>query len=255
MDPTLASRCSATAGYRGRRPDRNTMSRSSKRGPFTDLLIQQFPDWLAYFEANCPFRRYGQLEYHRQTLARRSEFDDVVAAIADEQFCDSLYRTLQAWGIGSRASKLRPFAEFCAVIRQQSQLLARLDAVAVDDPGLDVPDVGERLWRLIEQLPVVDNLATLVPVTKALHHLLPDLVVPIDREYTQTFFGWENPQFQYGQRVCFSRAFAEFAEIARTVRPAQYIGSGWNSCRTKVIDNAIVGLIQYAKAQVRAGAG
>ena len=32
-----------------------------------------------------------------------------------------------------------------------------------------------------------------------------------------------------------------FADIARRVGPAQYVGTGWNTNPTKVIDNAIVG--------------
>lgn len=31
--------------------------------------------------------------------------------------------------------------------------------------------------------------------SKTLHHLLPDLVPPIDREYTRPFFGLHNPEF------------------------------------------------------------
>lgn len=80
-----------------------------------------------------------------------------------------------------------------------------------------------------------------------LHHVLPDLVVPIDREYTQRFFGWQNPKFQYGQQGCFVQAFGTFAQIAREVNPLQFVDGGWNSSRTKVIDNAIVGLLRWIK--------
>ena len=83
--------------------------------------------------------------------------------------------------------------------------------------------------------------------TKALHHILPDLVVPVDRTYTQKFFGWHNPEFQYGQADVFCRSFEAFVEIARGANPAQYVGAGWNSSRTKVIDNAIVGMLCQEK--------
>jgi hypothetical protein len=69
----------------------------------------------------------------------------------------------------------------------------------------------------------------------------------MDREYTQTFFGWHNPQFQYGQRTCFAEAFGAFVQIARSVNPSQYVNTGWNSSRTKVLDNALVGLLQWVK--------
>src|SRR5262249_6245168 len=90
---------------------------------------------------------------------------------------------------------------------------------------------------------IVDNNTRIVPGSKALHHLLPELIVPIDRAYTQTFFRWQNPRFQYEQASCFQQAFAAFAEIARRVHPVQYVSDGWNSSRTKVIDNALVGMV------------
>jgi hypothetical protein len=104
--------------------------------------------------------------------------------------------------------------------------------------------VSGRIMRVIQSLEIVDNKATLVPCTKALHHLLPDLVVPINREYTQAFFGWHNPEFQRRQSECFAQAFAAFVDIARDTNPQQYVrGEGWHTSRTKVIDNALVSLL------------
>ncbi|MEI8083497.1 MAG: hypothetical protein WCI74_16795 [Actinomycetes bacterium] len=46
---------------------------------------------------------------------------------------------------------------------------------------------------------ITNNNARLVPCTQALHHVPPDVVVPIDRDYTQSFFVWHNPEFQNRQ--------------------------------------------------------
>ena len=96
---------------------------------------------------------------------------------------------------------------------------------------------------LIKNLGIVENNSRIVPGTKTLHHLLPDLVVPVDRKFTQRFFRWGNPEFQYGQEAAFDHSFRAFATIARKVNPKQYVGAGWNSSQTKVIDNAIVGMV------------
>jgi len=88
---------------------------------------------------------------------------------------------------------------------------------------------------------IVENDAKLVSATKALHHILPDLVVPMDRKFTRTFFCWHVPEFQYQQERVFRHAFEHFVRIARSVIPIQYAtGSGWRTSRTKVIDNALV---------------
>jgi hypothetical protein len=222
------------------------MTNVKHTGP-TEVLIEKFPKWVSYFESNGPFRRPEQLQYHRKTIDRRLELGSAVAAVTDEQFQRSLYKTLQAWGIGARGSRLKPFDAFASALGRSKEAVTQLEKAIIDDEHLDVDATIERLWTLQSQLPIVENAATLVPVTKALHHVLPDLVVPMDRAYTQMFFGWHTPQFQYGQRTCFAQAFGAFVQIARVVNPSQYVNRGWNSSRTKVLDNALVGLLQWIK--------
>lgn len=222
------------------------MTEAKHRGPL-EVLIEKFPQWVSYFETNGPFRRPDQLQYHRETVDRRLELGSAATAVTDEQFQRALYKTLRAWGIGARGSRLKPFDAFAASLSRLKEPVAELETAIIDDQRLDISATIDTLWALQSQLPIVENAATLVPVTKALHHVLPDLVVPMDREYTQTFFGWHNPQFQYGQRTCFAEAFGAFVEIARLVNPSQYVNRGWNSSRTKVLDNALVGLLQWVK--------
>lgn len=229
---------------------------SPKNGAtMTSLLVEKFPSWLSYFESHVPFRRFGQLEYHREAIERRFELGSASGAVTDERFQRALYRTLQAWGIGSRGSRLKPFEEFSAILSRQQQAVIRFENLVLDDPLLDVSATTDALWALMSELPIVENAAILVPVTKALHHVLPDLIVPMDREYTQMFFGWQNPQFQYGQRDCFSEAFRTFANVARAVEPSQFVNRGWNSSRTKVIDNALIGLLRTIRNGETAVAG
>ncbi len=61
----------------------------------------------------------------------------------------------------------------------------------------------------------------------------------MDNEYTATFFGWND----FGSRPerRFKSVFVRVAAIARAVSPQQYVGEGWNSSISKVLDNAIVG--------------
>ncbi len=86
-------------------------------------------------------------------------------------------------------------------------------------------------------MPIVENIATLVPVTKALHHVLPELVVPMDREYTQIFFGWHIPNFNIVSALALLRHSVHSPRSLALVNPSQYVNRGWNSSRTKVLDN------------------
>lgn len=206
-----------------------------------DLLIEGFPTCVRVFGERPPFRRPGQFELHRATIAAGRKAGSVRAAIASPEFIGLLYKTLRAWGIGKRGSRLVSADRFASGLNRQAKEIASLESLAIDDRTLNVSRASDRLWKVLDELVVTDNKARLVPATKTLHHLLPDLVVPIDREYTQTFFGWHNTDFQNHQATCFRQAFQTFQRIAVETSPSRFVGSGWNTSKTKVIDNAIVG--------------
>jgi len=215
------------------------------------LLIGGFKTFLEAYDHDCPFTKHGQLKYHVETIRRRRALGSAKAALEDESFQKSLYRTLQAWGIGSRRSVLRPFPEYVKALEAKVTQIQELDGLAIDQADLDVAKVGRQLAGVVQSLDIVGNKARVVPGSKALHHVLPELVVPIDREYTQRFFEWPNPRFQNAPEQCFIEAFSAFVRVARATNPEQYVANGWYTSRTKVIDNAVVGLWCWIKAKIR----
>src|SRR5690606_39064148 len=142
-----------------------------------------------------------------------------------------------------RASRLAPWPDFVAALRANASRIDALGGLSIESRTLDVAGTTRLLWRLIDELSIVDNNARIVPGSKTLHHILPDLIAPIDRAYTQKFFKWHGPQFQYQLDRRFTEIFQAYAEIARNARPGQYVTGGWNSSATKVIDNAVVGFV------------
>ena len=168
-----------------------------------------------------------------QEIDRRRVLGSASAAIDDQQFLQSLYNTLRAWGIGSRESRLLPYQTFASELCRLKGKIDGLDGLRIDDEALNVPDVRDRVWSVLDDLRIVDNKARLVPGTKTLHHVLPDLVGPMDRAYTQEFFGWQNPQFQYGQRDCFNEALEALVEIARLADAGTLVGPAWRSSRKR----------------------
>jgi hypothetical protein len=211
-------------------------------------LIERFDDCIRRFDEKPPFDKPDQLKCHQQTIDRRSSFDSATEALKDDVFLDSLYRTLRAWGIGLRGAILAPRVEFVSAIRKNREQIAKLDGMKIDDPQLDTAGVSTELWQLISSLRITYNVSILVSRTKALHHILPELVVPIDRKYTGSFFECRPYNFQYSQRKFFDLAFNSFALIARSVNLTQYVSpTKWHTSRTKVLDNAIVGFVLLAR--------
>lgn len=103
----------------------------------------------------------------------------------------------------------------------------------------------------VHSLGIVNNNAKLVAGTKTLHHVLPELVPPMDRVWTGKFFGLHNPDWHGGnQRNTFLWIYRTYRAIAIAIDPQRYVtGEGWRTSRTKIIDNAVIGYCKTELAQ------
>ncbi len=94
-------------------------------------LIADFPRWLEFFEQHVPFAKPDQLALHCRTIHLRLAHRSVSAAVADPVFVESLYRTLKAWGIGFRASRLVSLENFGAALQTVVPELSDLESVRI----------------------------------------------------------------------------------------------------------------------------
>jgi hypothetical protein len=223
--------------------------RGSETNRRVELLIKDFERYLSAFNAEPAFKRTGQLENHVATIVKRRELGTATVAVRNTAFLKLLYQTLNSWGIGQRGSKLLKFDDFVQAVRRCESAIASLEICRLDDSALERPS-PDRLWNLVDSLAIVENEAKLVPCTKTLHHILPELFVPIDRAFTRVFFGWPGQEFQYQQKRVFYKAYEQFAKIANGANPAQFIGSGWKTSLTKNIDNAVIGFCRVERLAV-----
>jgi len=209
-----------------------------------DGLIADFDTYASKFDASVALEDDRQFGSHRRTLQLRRELGSIDAAIDDEPFVEMLYRTIQHWGIGRRGSHIVPLPTFHASLVTHRPALAELDSLSIEADGYDAESVANAIDHLVANLSIVENKARIVAGTKTLHHLLPDLVPPMDRAWTGTFFGWTSSDPQNNQTKIFVRSFIAFAEVARAARPSRLVGDGWRTCSTKVLDNAVIGYCQ-----------
>jgi hypothetical protein len=206
-----------------------------------DSLIGDFDQCVETYDRSAPFNRTGQYEFHRQTIDRRTAVGSVEAAVHDVEFLELLYKTLQRWGIGIRASVLVPFPEFRSTLESHLAQLGELEPLAIESLTENVQSTIAAIDFLISDLHVVDNWARIVAGTKTLHHLLPNLVPPMDRAWTGAFFGWSTIDPQNKQTEILNEAFSAFVEIAGETHPSRLVGAGWRTSSTKVLDNALIG--------------
>lgn len=116
----------------------------------------------------------------------------------------------------------------------------------IGDPALDTEEIALELWNLIESLEIVTNDSKIVSGTKALHHLLPDLVPPMDHAYTQPFFERHHPDFQYRGGSTFTEILVYCSYISKMANAGSYVEieqkeKTWHTSISKVIDNAVIG--------------
>ena len=153
-------------------------------------LSANFDAYVAYFASHVPFTKPREFELHRLTIDRRRALGSVDAALQDEAFLDALFATLILRGIGTRGTKLVARTAFANTLRAHQVEISGLERFSIDDAGLDVAAIAERVSALSDDLGIVESAATVEPGSKALHYLLPDLVPALDRRWSGKFFRW-----------------------------------------------------------------
>jgi hypothetical protein len=212
-------------------------------------LLRRFESSLKYFEKDPPFNKPDQLQSHVRTMRLRKKLGGVRAALLDNCFLESLLTTLGWWGGNARGKVLVDLDTFRRQLWACSDEIAALEGVKIHRAD---GRTGDAIWQIVQQLSIrLDEktrepiLSKLVYASKALHHLLPNLVVPIDRVYIGGFFDRSGKFQPPYEAKTFSLAFQSFLTIARKANPAQYVHThAWHTSPTKVIDNAIVGFVK-----------
>jgi hypothetical protein len=171
----------------------------------------------------------------------------------DIQFFEYVYAVLPAWGMhrmGKSAAKVGGFDEMVESFRLEAQSIQQLWDLSITDIGPeDATQVAILIWSVVASLKVSTSGTRIVAGTKALHHALPNLVSPIDRQYTFRFFTGQKNVLS-GDRQAFLDWFPYFCEIgSRCSREIAIAISRRGFMATgpaKVIDNAIIGYMQIS---------
>ena len=219
-----------------------TVSRIKER---VAKLKDEFTGCLEYFEAAKLFTG-PSLYFHFKTCAIRKKYPSVVATLNDNDFFESLYATLTAWGMhrmGPGKAKLVDLEDMRISFVQQANNIAEIESLMLSEIESDaIIDITTKLWGIIFQLKVGIGETKIVANSKALHHLLPNLLPPIDREYTLRFF-YNHTSLNQGDEKAFKEIYPYFHIIASSKKEIirKKVGQGMNTSETKVIDNAIVG--------------
>jgi hypothetical protein len=151
---------------------------NSLRGKVGDIIRNADRYHGAYYIAET--FRGPSLYFHQQALATRRSADFV-------RHLEYLYATLASWGMhrmGSGGSKMQPFDTF----RRSAEPLRK--AIATCQTFIP-QDMEHEKWALLRDvfrsLKVMASGTSIVGNSKVMHHWMPNIIPPIDREYTFRF--------------------------------------------------------------------
>ena len=184
------------------------------------------------------------LYFHQRALATRTE-------PASDTHLECVYATLASWGMhrmGQGGSKMRPFDAFRASVRRMEGDIRAAQALTPEG-------MTEEGWSLLGGiflgLDIMASRTRLVGNSKVMHHMIPGLVPPIDREYTLRYLKGNtnianDPAAEWRtMRSMIEGFFVPVAlDAAFAARAAGWVadaGLQWDSSPMKVVDNLIIG--------------
>ncbi|MDL1971328.1 MAG: hypothetical protein LWW94_10290 [Candidatus Desulfofervidaceae bacterium] len=201
--------------------------------------------------------RGPSLYFHRRTL-------EMINSSNFDLYLEFIYATLASWGMhrmGQGGSKMQNFDVFknsIMKIREQIEQAREIDYQSINDAD----------WKLLKtifcNIKVMASGTSLVGNSKVMAHLLPNIIPPIDREYTLRYLkGNTNIKNEINVEWDLMREIIEnfFIPVARnsnfTQKANNWIDNQseypWDTSIFKVIDNLIIGagLIDKEKKKKR----
>lgn len=219
----------------------------TRLGQRIGALQARFAESLEAFERAKLFSG-PSVYFHKRTLEHLRNHKSAADALADDSYLEALYATLTAWGLhrmGPGNAKLLDLDDMRRNLCRCGDLVRELESYQISTlNSVNLRQITRKLCALLDQARVSQARTFLVSSTKAIHHLLPSLVPPVDHEYTLSFFFHNIILDGDNDQEVFGTIFPYFHEVAQ--RNAELIraalGRGvMNTSETKIIDNAIVG--------------
>lgn len=188
--------------------------------------------------------------FHRKVIESIRQSSNFNKLINTDQFLEDIYATLVSWGMhrmGQKGAKMKRFIEFKNSIVENKSLITRLSKFKLHTLNENEKEsVKKDLLVIFSRLTIMESKAKLVGNSKVLHHLLPDLVPPIDRQYTLKFFYGNKNFLKCNEEKIFSEIFDMYWLICKKLRLTDkdfLNGQEFTTSIPKLIDNAIVGYL------------
>lgn len=201
----------------------------------------------AYYDRHLDFPRSSQFFHSKVIEMIRTE--KLAKLLVNELFFERVYATLSTWGMDRMGggARLVDFSKFKDNIERNTDLILALDGFNLWKLDKTTKsEISDKLSKLFSSIRVMETSINLVGTSKTLHHMLPDLIPPIDREYTLKFVYNVKDVSTANETKKFLEIFDIFHTICTRLNLTNEdlkIERKWDTSVPKLIDNAIIGFI------------
>ncbi len=133
------------------------------------------------------------LHFHQRALS------ELEKKFLSRAHIEMIYATLASWGMhrmGNTQTKMVNFSKFESSILTHKKILNDLKGLRMENISTaDLPGVIKNLSDICFALKTSESNSRIVGNSKTLAHILPDIIPPIDRQYTIRFFTSESKDF------------------------------------------------------------
>lgn len=137
--------------------------------------------------------RYYRTDQWKQKGYEGKDYKSLMQTGYEKRFSLSglknIYKTLEQWNMNSRGAKLQNGKKFNETIKDNKSEIDKLREFCFPDFCNEnvVNEIASIIYKLFEVLDLTEN-SRFVTVSKTLHFLHPQLMIPMDRAYTANYF-------------------------------------------------------------------
>ena len=188
-------------------------------------------------EINSLYGDGPALYFYRKMIKLRQRYPDVNSLIQSSYAMEMLYATLLAWDMNCRSAKMQTFGVFQSSLLAQAQRLAELDTLSRNFNTDKADTVLQLLQQLYTHINIMQSKRQLVSFSKLMHLLFPQCCMPMDGKNTlEKLFG--NKSESWSKYLEVMRFAYHIMDTAPGI--SEQLDDQWNTCASKIIDNAIV---------------
>lgn len=184
------------------------------------------------------YRTGPSLYFYEKILERRKAEMNLIDFFKCERNLEYIYSTLVAWDMDGRGAKMKYFTNFKTSLEYNLKYFIEIEKIGTNILTTKLNDILLPLRKIYENIDIMQTNSTLVSLSKLLHFIFPDLIMPMDRSNTLMYF--------YNHTGESLNKFLEIFEFSyylskEDIKWNNIIGKQkWNTSIPKIIDNAII---------------